>query len=61
MTEIICCIDCRYFHEDVWEIVQGIPLIIAHEICEKWGGGSKTSPDGYCFMGERRIEPDGPE
>ena len=51
--EIVRCRDCKHFRQEVWEDVCGIPLIIAHEICMKWGSGCKTSPEGYCFMAER--------
>ena len=51
---IIRCRDCKYFRWDAWARVNGIPLIAAHEMCMKWGGGCKTSPDGYCFMAERK-------
>ena len=46
------CKDCKYFEYDHVEKVYGIPLIVAHEICKKWGDGSKTREDGYCFMFE---------
>ena len=54
--EIVRCMDCKYFETDHFENVNGIPLIVAHEICMRWGDGCKTSPDGYCFMGERKEE-----
>ena len=52
--EIIRCKDCKHFEYDHVENVNGIPLIVAHEICMRWGDGSKTSEDGYCFLAERR-------
>ena len=51
--EIVRCRDCKHFRQEVWEKVCGVPLIVAHEICMKWGSGCKTSPEGYCFMAER--------
>ena len=48
------CKDCKYFEYDSVAKVDGIPLIVAHEICSKWGDGCKTSEDGYCFMYEPR-------
>lgn len=53
---IVRCKDCKYFEYDHMEDVEGypIPLILAHEICTKWGNGCKTSENGYCFMGERK-------
>lgn len=46
------CKDCKYFEYDSVAKVDGIPLIVAHEICLRWGDGCKTSEDGYCFMYE---------
>jgi hypothetical protein len=46
------CKDCKYFEYDSVAKVDGIPLIVAHEICNKWGNGCKTKEDGYCFMFE---------
>ena len=54
--KVIRCKDCRYFETDHWERVNEIPLIVAHEICTRWGGGCKTAEDGYCFMAERKEE-----
>ena len=52
--EIVRCKDCKYFEYDHIENVNGIPLIVAHEICTRWGDGVKTSENGYCFLAERR-------
>ena len=46
------CKDCKYFEYDSVAKVDGIPLIVAHEICNKWGNGCKTREDGYCFLFE---------
>lgn len=46
------CKDCKFFETDSWAKVNGIPLIVAHEICNRWGDGCKTSEDGYCFLFE---------
>ena len=46
------CKDCKYFEYDSVAKVDGIPLIVAHEICNKWGGGCKSKEDGYCFLFE---------
>lgn len=46
------CKDCKYFEYDSVAKVDGVPLIVAHEICSKWGDGCKTKEDGYCFMFE---------
>lgn len=52
------CKDCRYFEYDSWANVDGIPLIVAHEICNKWGEGCKTREDGYCFLFEPQESED---
>lgn len=46
------CKNCKYFEYDNVAKVDGIPLIVAHEICNKWGDGCKTKEDGYCFLFE---------
>lgn len=46
------CKDCKYFEYDSVAKVDGVPLIIAHEICNRWGDGCKTREDGYCFLFE---------
>ena len=48
------CKDCKFFEYDSIAKVDGIPLIVAHEICTKWGEGCKTSEHGYCFMLEAK-------
>lgn len=53
---VIRCKDCKYFELNHLENVNGIPLIVAHEICTKWGDGCKTTSDGYCFLAERKEE-----
>lgn len=50
------CKDCRYFEYDRLANVDGIPLIVAHEICKRWGEGCKTSENGYCFLFEPKEE-----
>ncbi len=52
--EIIQCKECKHFEYDHIENVNGIPLIVAHEICMRWCEGVKTSENGYCFLAERR-------
>ena len=52
--EIIRCKDCKHFEYDHVANINGIPLIVAHEICTRWGDGVKTSENGYCFLAERR-------
>lgn len=52
--KIVHCKDCKYFEYDSVAKVDGIPLIVAHEICNKWGDGCKTSEDGWCFLAEQK-------
>ena len=51
-TPLPRCKDCKYFEYESVAKVDGIPLIVAHEICSKWGNGCKTREDGYCFLYE---------
>lgn len=46
------CKDCKYFEYDNTTIVKGLPLITAHEVCKRWGGGCKTNENGYCHLFE---------
>lgn len=50
------CKDCKYFEYDSVAKVNGIPLIVAHEICKRWGDGCKTWEDGYCFLFEPKMQ-----
>ena len=53
-TELIKCKHCKYYVEDVVnEVIPGVPIIMGHTMCTKWGNGCKTDPDGYCFMAEK--------
>lgn len=54
--EIIRCKDCKYFEYDHFENVGGIPIIVAHEICKRWGNGVKTNENGFCFLADRRED-----
>ena len=56
MGEIIRCRDCVHFQEDFWVNMGGIPIIAAHNICEKWGNGCATQPERYCHMATRKEE-----
>ena len=48
------CGDCKYFEYDVVANVDGIPLIVAHEMCRRWGDGCKRKENGFCFLFEKR-------
>lgn len=52
----IRCKDCKYYREDLWGDIYGMPVIVAHQVCIKWGYGCKTIEDGYCHLGELRGE-----
>lgn len=52
------CKNCRYFEYNSFAQVDGIPLIVAHEICKKWGDGCKTKEDGYCYLFEPQESED---
>lgn len=52
------CKDCKYFEYDSAVKVDGVPLIVEHEICSKWGNGCKTRNDGYCFLFEPQESED---
>lgn len=58
MAFIPRCKGCKYFEYDSVAKVDGIPLIVAHEICKKWGNGCKTREDGYCFLYEPQESED---
>ena len=50
------CKDCKYFEYDSVAKIDGVPLIVAHEICSKWGRGCKTNKNGYCFLFKSKSE-----
>lgn len=54
--ELIRCKECMFFEYDHVENVDNIPLIVAHEICNRWSDGVKTSESGFCFLAERRTD-----
>lgn len=51
---IVRCKDCKHFHLDYFEEVYGMNIIVAHEICDFWAGGCKTTQDAFCSNGERK-------
>lgn len=56
IVPVVRCKDCKYFTLNFVENVDGVPLIVAHEICSFWGDGCKTSQEGFCSFGERKNE-----
>lgn len=55
--DIVKCKECKYFELNPITVIDGIPLILTHEICHFWGRGCKTSQDSFCFYGERKESP----
>lgn len=55
-VDLVRCRECKYFETDHFENASGVPLILAHNICKRWGDGCKTNQNGYCFMAERRDD-----
>ena len=55
-TRLIRCKECKYFEYDSVAKVDGVPLIVAHEICNRWGEGCKTNENGFCFLAESKGE-----
>lgn len=54
VVEVVRCKDCRHFQQNVWGKVNGIEIIVGHEMCDFWGDGCKTKEEGYCSYGERK-------
>lgn len=54
ISRLVRCKDCTHFHYDYWSNVNGVPLIVGHEICDFWGNGCKTRSDAFCSFAERR-------
>ena len=52
---IVRCKDCKHFHYDMPYVIQGIP-VLAHEVCDFWGDGCKTSETGFCSYVERETD-----
>lgn len=50
------CKNCKNFEYDSVAKVNGIPLIVAHEICKRWGDGCQSKEDGYCFLFEPKTQ-----
>lgn len=55
---VIRCVECKHYQEDVFRHIEGIPVpvIVAHHICQYWGNGCKTIPEGYCHAGEKKED-----
>ena len=55
-VQVVRCKDCKWFNLNKWAEVDGVQIIVGHEICDFWGGGCKTQKDGYCNYGERKEQ-----
>lgn len=55
-VEVVRCENCEHFDLNHWENFRGFPLIVAHEICNRWGSGCKTDSHGFCFLGDRKND-----
>ena len=56
MPEIVRCRDCEFYTKNVFSSWNGMPVIVAHCMCSKWGNGCATDPEGFCFMGKRKED-----
>ena len=52
--KIVLCKDCRFFESDVFKEVYGVPIIVAHEVCNRQGDCRKTKENGFCFLGKEK-------
>ena len=56
---VVRCRDCKYFEvKDQWGNFGGVPILAASNVptCNRWSDGCITSPDGYCYLAERRDD-----
>lgn len=51
---VVRCKDCKHFHLDYFGAVNGVKIIVAHEICDLWAGGCRTMQDAFCSNGVRK-------
>ena len=54
---VVRCRDCKHFEiKDHWGNFGGVPILAASNVptCNRWSDGCKTSPDGFCYLAERR-------
>ena len=50
---VVRCKDCKHFHLDYFGEVNGVNIIVAHEICDLWAGGCRTTQNAFCSNGVR--------
>ena len=53
---VVRCKDCKHFHLDYFGEVNGASIIVAHEICDLWAGGCRTTQDTFCSNGVRKDD-----
>ena len=51
---VVRCKDCKHFHLDYFGEVNGVNIIVAHEICDLWAEGCRTTQDTFCSNGVRK-------
>ena len=54
VQSVVRCKDCKHFHLDYFGEVNGVNIIVAHEICDLWAGGCRTTQDTFCSNGVRK-------
>lgn len=59
--DIVCCKECKHYHENVWgtELGLDLPLIVGHCACDFFGREKdmvQVYEDGFCAWGEREEE-----
>lgn len=53
IEEVVRCKDCKYFETDFFANVNGVPLIVGHEICNyNPKNPIKVFPDHFCSFGD---------
>lgn len=64
-VDVVRCENCKYYEvKDFWSNLWAndckIPIRTASDVpmCHRWGDECKTSPNGYCHLGERREDDD---
>ena len=53
--ELIICRNCAFFEQDLWGVIAGKPVIVAHEVCTRRVEPEKAKPEGFCYLAEKRA------
>ncbi len=58
LVNVVRCRVCKHFKvKDFWADFGKVPILVSDvPTCLRWEGECKTSPDGYCFLGERKDD-----